>query len=128
MRSRIGFTEHVVDRFQERFRPGLGFEAARTELGRLTVHGELRDEPPAWMGESDLEPAAGYLMIGDDLLLVLQRKEEGLVAVTCLGRGTLKPSDRTRRRRDRNHRQRERNIRKRRSTRPRAYDRTPSLT
>lgn len=82
----IHLTTHAVERYRDRVRPGLSFEAAELELGRVAALGEVTTEAPAWHLRSCAQEAPFYLMIADILLpLRPHHSEPGvLVATTCL--------------------------------------------
>lgn len=58
----VQFTNHAVERFQERVRPTLGTGGAIAELARIVPFCELRLGSPPWCGR---ESAFLYLVIGD---------------------------------------------------------------
>ena len=95
----ISLSRHAVERFQERFRPGLGLETAERELELMVLHGEISSHPPAWLVGRMHSTAAFYLILGD-LVLPLEpcrRDREGLSALSALARGSLSPPARERR-------------------------------
>lgn len=90
---RVFLTDHAVERFPERFRPGLNFKQTRAELVQLLSIGELSSSPPEWFRPGP-EENPSFLMVGDDMVLPLREQGSNkLVAITCLGRGTISPCE-----------------------------------
>lgn len=96
--KRITLSKHCVQRFRDRFRPGLDLAAARRELSRVIANGVLVDLPPSWCGLDLPTSRDSYLVVGDDLVLTLLELGDEFRATTCLGRGTIRPDERSRRR------------------------------
>jgi hypothetical protein len=80
--AEVGITDHCVQRYIERVKPDLERRAARRELDQLKQVGTIVTSAPAWAHEAD--PAACYLMIGDDIVLPLAGGVGGWWASTCL--------------------------------------------
>lgn len=97
---RVTLTEHAVQRFQERVRPGLGLAMARAELRRLVdAHAEVC-EPPGWYFEGGRHARADTLVrIGPDILLPCATRDGRLFALTVVCRGLLGDDERAYRRR-----------------------------
>jgi hypothetical protein len=93
----VRLSRHCVERWQKRFRPGLGFEGAEAELGRVIEHGEFVDAPPEWSGLSLPDSRTSYLKLGEDAVLVLFDRGSELLAKTCIPRGSVEPWERRRR-------------------------------
>ena len=87
----VELSAHAVERYQQRVRPGLSFEAAEDELARVVLVGEITTEPPAWHLRSCARRAPLYLCVADVLLtLALHRSQPGVfVATTCFAKGSL---------------------------------------
>ena len=95
----IWFSDHAVQRYQERLRPGLDLLHARNELTRLADAGQVTPNPPGWAQTADGGP---FLILGPDVCLPLVPKGRNrLVATTVLTRDSLKPADREQRHRER---------------------------
>ena len=80
----IDLTAHAIQRFRDRVRPALDFDAAAEELANLVGHGELTPVRPPWLTGFALL----YLVAGD-VALPLEPAlgdPERLVATTCLVR------------------------------------------
>jgi hypothetical protein len=106
-------TQHAVERYQERVRPGLGVFACRNELEQLLRDHGQRAPRPEWMSAWTAEPAV-WVTIGPDIWLPCEVRPSGsLQAMTVLCRGSLSE----RRRRERNATRRHR-ARKHRGGRP----------
>lgn len=91
-KATIRLTEHCVERYQQRFRPALDIEAARTDLARLLDVADVVADPPRWLAERAEQWAPAYALIGDDCVLPLvpaEGRSGMLSAVTCLGRGGI---------------------------------------
>jgi hypothetical protein len=100
--DQIDLTEHAVEQYRERVRPGLDVADARVELARLVPSGEIRARPPDWARSAGAKPY--YLLIGDAVALPLAPQQGRWVTTTCLVQSTLTPrrrEERTRRRADR---------------------------
>jgi hypothetical protein len=95
----IHLSEHAVQRFHERVRPGLDRIAAEDALARLALHGTIDTEPPDWLARHQRQHAACYLVAGDVVLPLdpCRRDPAVLVALTCLARGGLSEPARQRR-------------------------------
>ena len=87
----IQISAHAIERFRERVRPGLSFEAAETELARIAIVGEITDQAPAWHLRSCAQLAPLYLLVADVLMPLVPHRSEPdvLVATTCLAHGSL---------------------------------------
>lgn len=103
----VRLSRHCVDRFHARFRPGADEARAEAELRAMLPCAQLVHEAPAWLAERRRE-ADAYLVIGDDLAMPLVPVSGGreYLAVTCLSRGTISPSERARRKARRDGRRR----------------------
>jgi hypothetical protein len=87
----IQISAHAVQRFRERVRPGLSFEAADTELARIAIAGEITEQAPAWHLRNCAQLAPLYLLVADVLMPLHPHHSEPdvLVATTCIPRGSL---------------------------------------
>jgi hypothetical protein len=94
----IDLSEHAVEQYRARIRPGLDHDDACVELARLVPSGDIRDAPPQWAHSASAKPY--YLVIGDALALPLAAQHGRWVTTTCLVQTTLTPrrrEERTRR-------------------------------
>jgi hypothetical protein len=92
----IVLSAHSVTRFHERLRPGLERSDAEDQLAKLiSEHGCLVDQPPEWVTTNRASTVA-FVAVGEDVVLPLEWDVggEGLVALTCLCRGSLSPAAR----------------------------------
>jgi hypothetical protein len=94
---KITITKHCVERWRDRFRPGLDPKAAEAELRLVIHHGEFEDSPPEWSGLQQPDSHTSFLVIGNDMVIVLLERGRDLVAKTCISRGTISPGERQRR-------------------------------
>ena len=95
----IWFSDHAVQRYRERLRPGLDDAHARDELARLTSVGQVTTNPPGWAQTAHGGP---FLTIGPDVCVPLIRKgPHRFVAATVLTRDSESPAERERRHRER---------------------------
>lgn len=96
----IQLSQHAVERFQQRVRPGLDPVDAEEQLANLALAGDLVPEPPAWHGATCAQLAPWYLVIADIVLPLKPHWTEPdlLVATTCLARGERSTEARRRRR------------------------------
>ena len=92
MEGAVWFTTHAIERYVERLRPALTKAAARRELVRLCEVAEITADRPGWLGLGEATDA--YLLIGEDVALPVMRGHTGWVAITCMTRGCLAPSER----------------------------------
>lgn len=111
-------TSHAVERYNERFAPGLEFEAARRHLRHLLSFAEITDIPPKWLAarkeyakQQGFTPHDNqqYLVISDDIvfpLIVDFYRENTLSATTCLSRGGISDAARATRNAKRNRKPR----------------------
>ena len=95
----LEISKHCVERWRDRFRPGLDPVAARRELNGVLecAGGEPVDRAPEWSGLKDPDSHTSFLVVGDDLVLVLIELGDRLVAKTCVPRGSITPWERERR-------------------------------
>lgn len=105
-------TEHAVERWQRRVKPGLSFDAAKRDLYRAVSHGTIAKQPPSWVAPEDRGRDRYYLAIGDAIRLALDKRKNLWVVVTVLARSELSPEARARRN-DRAAHKRRRRARKR---------------
>jgi len=80
--AEVEITDHCVARYIERVKPDLEPQAARRELDQLKQVGKIATSAPAWAREA--EPAAYYLMVGEDIVLPLAGGLDRWWASTCL--------------------------------------------
>jgi hypothetical protein len=87
----IQISAHAVERFRERVRPGLSFEAAENELARIAIVGEITEHAPAWHLRNCAQVAPLYLVVADVVMPLHPHRSEPdvLVATTCLAQGSL---------------------------------------
>ncbi|MGO9960937.1 MAG: hypothetical protein ACLP50_34000 [Solirubrobacteraceae bacterium] len=87
----IQISVHAVERFRQRVRPGLSFEAAENELARIAIVGEVTEHAPAWHLRNCAQVAPLYLLVADVLMPLHPHRSEPdvLVATTCLALGSL---------------------------------------
>jgi hypothetical protein len=85
----VAVTDHAVSRYQERVRPGLGFDAAEAELLHVLPFARVEAVAPSWRVGPLEHPVAAWAMVGDGIAFPLVRGSEPglLVAVTCLTQG-----------------------------------------
>jgi hypothetical protein len=99
---RIKFSRHAVERYLLRGRPGLDYETARAELEQMWLTGEITCDPPSWLADARHD-ADSYLMLADVSFPLRAGVSDPtcLTAMTCLGRGAIKPCERRNRHRRR---------------------------
>jgi hypothetical protein len=111
----IAATNHAVERYRDRVRPGYSFADARRDLLNVAeAAGTISDEAPSWVVESDLEADRRYMKIGDDICAVLEPTSgaDRAVIVTVLFKGGLSPQARARRNRYAAHKRARRRARR----------------
>lgn len=91
----MALSDHAIDQYCDRVRPGLDAAAARTELARLLPNGTIVATPPGWVRAASIRPY--YLLIGDAVALPLTRQQGGWLATTCVTQTSLTDRDRQQR-------------------------------
>lgn len=85
----IRLSRHCVERYHERFKPGLSINSARGDLyRRMREAGIFTAEKPRWILMTNTA-ALGWIVIDDDIALPIREDTGGhhsLVAVTALYR------------------------------------------
>lgn len=96
----VELSKHCVERWRDRVRPGLDVDSARRELVGVLgcAGGTVVDIAPDWSGLAAPDSRTSYLVVGDDLVLVLIELGDHLLAKTCVPRGSIAPWERMRRR------------------------------
>jgi hypothetical protein len=89
----VVLSDHAVEQYQRRVKPGLEPGAARDELERLRAVGQISAEAPGWVNAA--RPARYYLLLGDAIVLPLAVGEDGWIATTCVAQRTLTPTRRS---------------------------------
>jgi len=90
--KQVTVSEHAVEQYRDRVKPGLDSDAARAELEQLCALGLIQTEAPGWVNPA--RPAARYLLLGDEVVLPLAPQAEAWVATTCVAQRTLTPTRR----------------------------------
>lgn len=82
-------TDHAINRYRERVRPGLPFRRAEAELLRVLALGVWSDVAPLWLPYAPShDSVVGFVLVGDDIALPVAGQGSGDLAVTtCLVRG-----------------------------------------
>lgn len=83
-RRNVSFTNHALERYIERVRPGMTLEEARTDLYRMRKDWNITEKKPS--SQKDVIPDQLYLRIGqgDDVVFTIIRKGQSLLVTTCL--------------------------------------------
>jgi hypothetical protein len=89
----VVLSDHAVEQYQRRVKPGLEPGAARDELERLRALGQISAEAPRWVNAA--RPARYYLLLGDAIVLPLAAQEDAWIATTCVAQRTLTPTRRS---------------------------------
>jgi hypothetical protein len=85
----LELSDHAVERWHERVRPGLSPEAAEDDLvATLETHGHFAERPD-WVAGREY-PNTRWLMLGDDIAFPVQNE----IVISCLTRATYRPHDR----------------------------------
>jgi len=124
----LELSKHCVEQWRDRFRSGLDFDSARRELEGVLAcaGGKLVDVAPDWSRLAAPDSHTSFLVLGDDLVLVLIERGGRLLAKTCVSRGTISPGER-RRRDGRRLRRRREGDRPKAGRRPEPYRRNSRL-
>jgi hypothetical protein len=96
----VAVTDHAIERYRERVRPGFGFVEAEADLLRVLGLGVWSEEPPGWaFYVPEHADNAGFVLLGDDVVFPVSRQDSGGLAVTtCLVRGDMAEQNRRERR------------------------------
>lgn len=104
-------TDHAIERYQERVRPGLSYDAAAAELHHMLNTVAQVGLKPSWVHSHysqlpDERRGDSWLYLGPDLVVACERQRQGIYrAVTVLCRGHISALTRARRKADRVYRQ-----------------------
>jgi hypothetical protein len=94
----VGFSDHAVERFSERLRPGIDPEEVRRQLSRMLSAAVVTRRPPEWFRQPPGQHADAFLVVGPDVVMPLRRRPNGeLVAATTIGVDTVGDASRTKR-------------------------------
>lgn len=77
-------TAHAVDRYQERVKPALTFDAAKAEVERLVELAEFTTVEPGWTSYG-LRPPDGWLIACDSIAFPVMSKS----VLTCITRSGI---------------------------------------
>lgn len=109
----IGVSDHAVERFQERVKPALDLDAARTELEALVRAAEKpSSEQPNWHVKA--VPCSLYLHLSDGIACTV--KDETVTSV--LTRASEAPDAKAAKKREKKKRQAERRVKRHHDSRP----------
>jgi hypothetical protein len=89
----VVLSDHAVAQYQQGLKPGLEPGAARAELDRLRLLGQVCAEAPSWLNAAT--PARYYMLLGDAIALPLAPQAAGWIATTCVTQRTLTPTRRS---------------------------------
>jgi hypothetical protein len=85
----VELSDHAIQRWRERVRPGLTFKQAEEDLAQmLEAHGEWADGAPDWLDHHYQD--ARSLTLGDGIAIPVL----GGVAVSCVARAAYSPNAR----------------------------------
>ncbi len=102
----VHVTNHAVERYVERVRPGLDVVQARSELRTLLQAMGVQCDRPDWL-PVDTRTDRVYIALGDDIVAACVDVENGKVlALTIYARGTLLAHERAKRNYDRSRKPR----------------------
>jgi hypothetical protein len=88
----VRISDHAVEQYQQRIKPGFDLAAAEAELEQLRTVGRIAASAPGWVNAVRQAPC--YLLIGDAIVLPVLRDRNGWVATTCLIDRTITPARR----------------------------------
>jgi hypothetical protein len=91
----VAFSDHAVERAQERMAPGLDEPAIRHALSGMLAAARVVKNPPPWLSEQQL--ADGWLLVGDDIACPLRWRAGELRVTTMMARGGISPKARSHR-------------------------------
>lgn len=80
----IYFSNHCVNRYRERVKPGMDFDQAKQELIALVGRAEPQEDPPEW-STCYAADGNGYIDVTDGIAIACSRDARGRwIATTCL--------------------------------------------
>jgi hypothetical protein len=88
----VRISDHAVEQYQQRIKPGFDLQAAQAELEQLRAVAQIATSAPEWVNAVRQAPC--YLLIGDAIVLPVLRDRNGWVATTCLINRTITPARR----------------------------------
>ena len=88
----VRISDHAVEQYQQRIKPGLDLDAAQAELEQLRAVAQINASAPGWVNAVRQAPC--YLLIGDAIVLPVLPDRDGWVATTCLIDRTITPARR----------------------------------
>jgi hypothetical protein len=88
----VRISDHAVEQYQQRIKPGFDLDAAQAELEKLRTVAQIAASAPEWVNAVRQAPC--YLLIGDAIVLPVLRDRNGWVATTCLIDRTITPARR----------------------------------
>ena len=88
----VRISDHAVEQYQQRIKPGFDLDAAQAELKQLRAVAQIAASVPGWVNAVRQAPC--YLLIGDAIVLPVLRDRNGWVATTCLIDRTITPARR----------------------------------
>ena len=88
----VRISDHAVEQYQQRIKPGFDLDAAQAELEQLRAVAQIAASAPGWVNAVRQAPC--YLLIGDAIVLPVLRDRNGWVATTCLIDRTITPARR----------------------------------
>jgi hypothetical protein len=85
--AEVLFSDHAVERYIARVKPGLQLPEGRSDLERLCATGQVSAQPPVWARAA--REAGYYLILGGSVAFPLTAVGEGWLATTCLDAGVM---------------------------------------
>src|SRR5689334_5665245 len=84
----VEFSHHAVERFAERFRPGLSLDEVRRQLPRTLLSARAQTELPDGYHVADQTHVSGYLVAEGACFPIVIRPDGCWLLTTCLARGS----------------------------------------
>jgi hypothetical protein len=88
----VRISDHAVEQYQQRIKPGFDLDAAQAELEQLRTVAQIAASAPEWVNAVRQAPC--YLLIADAIVLPVLPDRHGWVATTCLINRTITPARR----------------------------------
>jgi hypothetical protein len=88
----VRISNHAVEQYQQRIKPGFDLDAAQAELEQLRTVAQIAASAPEWVNAVRQAPC--YLLIADAIVLPVLPDRHGWVATTCLINRTITPARR----------------------------------
>jgi hypothetical protein len=91
----VAFSNHAVERFAERLRPGMDPDEVRRQLSGMLASAVVTTKPPEWF--KPRQRADAYLVVADVVMPLRRCAHDELIAVSAIEETTLTDASREKR-------------------------------